>query len=62
MIKLPGPKRTAKPDPRSVLARKAFNLQRHGFRLRGALLRMQRLGHSQFVEEVRLRIKVLPGF
>jgi hypothetical protein len=59
---LSGSKRTAKPNPRSVLARKAFNLQRHGFRLRGSLLRMQRLGHSQFVEEMQLRIKGLPGF
>jgi hypothetical protein len=45
-----------------VLARKAFNLQRHGFRPRGALLPMQRLGHSQFLEEVQLRIAANPEF
>ena len=48
-------KRPAQPNPGSALTRNPFNLESHASQVRGILLGMQRLGHSQFLGLRRLR-------
>jgi len=49
LIKVLGSKLTAQPNPRSALTTSPFNLESHASLVRGTLLRMQQLGHSQFL-------------
>ncbi|HWO35871.1 MAG TPA: hypothetical protein VNO32_44330, partial [Candidatus Acidoferrum sp.] len=54
LIKVLGSQLTAQPNPRSALSISPFNLESHASLVRGTLLRMQRLGHSQFLAWTRL--------
>src|SRR6266566_4938298 len=62
LIKVLRSKRSAQPNLRSALTRNSFNLQGHGSLVRSTLLRMQRLGHSQFLAWTGLRSADDPEF
>src|SRR4029077_2910774 len=62
LVKVLRSERPAQSSPRSALARKPCNSQRHGSLVRSTLLRMQRLGHSQFIAWTRLRSAADPEF